>query len=306
MLAGVWGLRETVRSADIVNMTWIRYMLALLAVLLASNATAGEVYRWEDENGGVHYGNRPVENATLLFRTRERKRPAHVRREPVVVSRVIDGDTVQLMSGQRMRLVGINAPEVAVAGKRGQPGGQDAKTRLRELVGEQRPLQLERSVETSDRYGRLLGHLFDSEGRDVAAVMLKEGLVFAIPYPPNVIYADTYMAAEAPARNAGAGLWALPEYQVVEPAALADAGNQFRRVRMVVSAMSDDGKDEILSDRSGFEARIPREAVGGFPPMSQLLGKTLVLRGYVRSRHGQPYLALVHPSQIEPNPSPGE
>ncbi|MCP5141816.1 MAG: thermonuclease family protein [Gammaproteobacteria bacterium] len=282
-------------------------LLLVLALLCASVVIAGEVYRWRDEHGGVHYGSRPVGDATLLFRTEERK-PASVdsRRETVVVSRVVDGDTVLLANGHRVRLVGINAPEVAVAGKAGQSGGQDARSRLAELVGDKRPLQFERAVEPVDRYGRLLGHLFDPGVGDVAAVMLKEGLVFALPYPPNVKYADAYMLAEAPARDGQQGLWAMPEYQVIEPSALVDAGNLFRRVRMQVTTMSRDGKDEILRDRGGFEARIPREAVSGFPALSGLLGKTLVVRGFVRSRVGRPYLPLVHPSQIEPDSTAGE
>lgn len=273
-------------------------VLACIAPI-AMEVAATDVYRWTDAGGDVHYGNRAPSDATLLFRTRpktETKDPAQ--RRKVEVARVIDGDTVVLTTGQRVRLVGINAPEVAVAGKPGQSGGQGAKTRLEELV---KPggLSMEGALEPADKYGRRLGYLFDADGKDLSLSLLAEGLVFAAVHPPNVRYADVYMAAEAPARDAGLGLWALPEYAVVEPATLSDAGNQFRRVKVVVSGMERDGQDEVLRDAGGFELRIPREAVGGFPPLSQLLSRIVVVRGFLRSHRGKPYLSLVHPSQIE-------
>ncbi|MCB1733753.1 MAG: thermonuclease family protein [Gammaproteobacteria bacterium] len=296
------GLRESMGFDHIMGMKHpirIRSVLLIAGALVAMCAAATDVYRWTDADGEVHYGSRAPTDATLLFRTQPRVvAPEGAQRRKVEIARVIDGDTVVLTTGQRLRLAGINAPEVAVAGKPGQPGGQDARSRLVDLV---KPggLSLEVAVEPADRYGRSLGYLFDSEDKDIALTLLDEGLVFAAVHPPNVAYADAYMAAETPAREARRGLWALPEFDVVEPGMLTDAGNQFRRVKLVVSGLERDGTDDVLRDSRGFELRIPREAAGDFPQRSQLLSRTLVVRGFLRSHRGKPYLPLVHPSQIE-------
>lgn len=88
-----------------------------------------------------------------------------------VVERVIDGDTVVLAGGRRVRLLGIDAPE------RGEPGADAATARLRDLV-QGRRVRLDYAPpllgRTEDMYGRLLARI--SVGRaDVAAVLLDEG-----------------------------------------------------------------------------------------------------------------------------------
>lgn len=283
-------------------------LIAILLALCGVPAVATDVYRWVDAEGGVHYGNHPADDATLLFRTSTVKPSVAADgapRQTVGVARVIDGDTVVLASGEHVRVIGINAPEIANAGKPGQEGGQAAKDRLAALVKDQR-LGLEDGVEPLDHYGRRLGSLFDVDGKDLAVVLLNEGLVAAVPHPPNVRHADAYLAAEAVARKARLGIWALPDYAVVTPADLRDAGNRFRRVRVIVAGITREGKDEVLRDASGFELRIPREAAGDFPPLSQLLGRSLVARGFVKHRGDTNYLLLVHHSEIEPADAGGE
>ena len=65
-----------------------------------------------------------------------------------VVVRVIDGDTVVLAGGERVRLIGVDAPEV------GEPGAEEATLFVRERV-EGRTVWLEPDGNDRDRFGRL-------------------------------------------------------------------------------------------------------------------------------------------------------
>lgn len=115
------------------------------------------------------------------------------------VARVIDGDTFLLQGGEKVRLLGINAPE------EGQPYFEEATARLRELV-EGRQIKLERDVVDQDRYGRLLRYVF-LEGRNINVELVREGLAHVYLIPPNLKYEAELRAAEEEARAAGRGIW---------------------------------------------------------------------------------------------------
>jgi micrococcal nuclease len=115
------------------------------------------------------------------------------------VTEVTDGDTIELASGERVRLLGINAPEI------GQPYYEEARTRLRELI-EGKTVTLEKDVEDKDRYGRLLRYVY-SDDTFVNLVMIREGYASAYIILPNTKYSIDFEAAEEEAKNAERGLW---------------------------------------------------------------------------------------------------
>ncbi|GAB4446391.1 MAG: hypothetical protein Kow0031_29040 [Anaerolineae bacterium] len=120
--------------------------------------------------------------------------------ESATVAQVIDGDTVELADGRRVRYIGINTPE------RGQPYYNEATTTNRQLVTGQ-PIQLEFDVETFDQYGRTLAYIW-ADGVLVNREMIAQGFANAFTVPPNVKYEAEFRAAEQAAREAGRGLWA--------------------------------------------------------------------------------------------------
>jgi endonuclease YncB( thermonuclease family) len=91
----------------------------------------------------------------------------------LVVERVIDGDTVEMANGDRVRLIGIDTPEV------GDCGAEEATERLEALVlGEYVDLVNPSSVQDTDRYDRLLRYV-DVDGADSGQTLLAEGLAVA-------------------------------------------------------------------------------------------------------------------------------
>ena len=124
----------------------------------------------------------------------------------VTVARVLDGDTVELTNGRRLRYIGINTPE------RDQPYYQEATAANRRLV-EGKTVRLEFDADTFDQYGRSLAYVW--VGPVMANLeMVRLGYANAYTVPPNVRYEDKFRQAEREAREAGRGLWAGSETEL--------------------------------------------------------------------------------------------
>lgn len=123
-----------------------------------------------------------------------------------VVVRVIDGDTVVLDNGERLRYIGMDTPELHHPTRGREPFGEEAKAFNASLVLRQR-VRIDYDVERRDRYGRLLGYCFLEDGTFVNAELVRQG--FAQPYtiPPNVKHADLFLKYSREARQMKRGLW---------------------------------------------------------------------------------------------------
>lgn len=124
------------------------------------------------------------------------------------VRTVVDGDTLRLVDGRSIRLIGLNAPELARKGRSAEPYAEAARQRLAGLVqasGGRVAIRLGR--ESKDRYGRTLAHLYDNRGRNLEELLLADGLAFRIVIAPNAALNDCHGVAERSARRAGRGLW---------------------------------------------------------------------------------------------------
>ncbi|MBI2908325.1 MAG: thermonuclease family protein [Chloroflexi bacterium] len=118
------------------------------------------------------------------------------------VTRVIDGDTIVINGGRRVRYIGVNTPEIH--GKV-QPFGQEATEANRALV-DGKVVRLEKDVSETDKYGRLLRYVY-VEGLLVNAELVRLGFAQMATYPPDVKYQDCFRALQREAREAGRGLW---------------------------------------------------------------------------------------------------
>lgn len=123
------------------------------------------------------------------------------------VTSVVDGDTVELEGGARVRIVGIDTPETVDPRKPVQCFGVEASKRMRELVeGKTVALETDTQGDTVDKYGRALRYL-SLDGADVGAKMIGDGYAYAyteFPHSRN----ETYVFLEGLAKNAKRGLWA--------------------------------------------------------------------------------------------------
>lgn len=132
------------------------------------------------------------------------------------VSRVIDGDTFVLASGERVRLIGIDTPETVHPTRGVEPYGRQASDFAKSLLGGKR-VRLVYDVEPRDRYGRLLAYVYLPDGTFVNAELVKRGYAQMATFPPNVRHVETFRSLQREAREAGRGLWANAPTEVASP-----------------------------------------------------------------------------------------
>jgi micrococcal nuclease len=118
------------------------------------------------------------------------------------VSRVIDGDTVELSRSGRARLIGVDTPEV-YGGV--ECFGREASAFVKRRLSGRR-VRVRRGVEDRDRYGRLLVYLY-VDGRMFNAELVRRGYASPLTIPPNVEHADTFVRLARRAREQNVGLW---------------------------------------------------------------------------------------------------
>lgn len=138
----------------------------------------------------------------------------------ILVTKVIDGDTVELENKERVRFIGIDTPEIWESDKLERDikrtkkdketiirMGKAASLFTKSLVGGKR-VRLEFDVEKKDRYGRLLAYVYLPDGKMLNAELLREGYAQIYTFPPNVKYIEMFRKLQEEAREQNRGLWA--------------------------------------------------------------------------------------------------
>jgi len=116
-----------------------------------------------------------------------------------IVKRVIDGDTIELANGNKVRYIGIDTPE------RGECYYQEATKANQSLVLGKR-VKLVRDVSTVDKYGRLLRYVHTKK-RFVNYYLVRNGYATVSTYPPDVANQELFLEAERLARSEKKGFW---------------------------------------------------------------------------------------------------
>lgn len=129
------------------------------------------------------------------------------RSEAVAWDYVVDGDTLWLKGGRKIRLASINAPEVAHDGQDAEPFGDKATEALRVLLRSSPKLMLQKAERGEDRHGRVLANVFLSSGLSVEASLLRQGLSYQLFPNDRNPYNDCFSEQEKHARKADIGVW---------------------------------------------------------------------------------------------------
>jgi micrococcal nuclease len=129
------------------------------------------------------------------------------KRTPARVTKHTDGDTLWLSGIEKVRLIGVDTPEVY--------GGVECYGRQASAFVERTvPLGSEVSyrlgVDERDQYGRALAYVWLPDGRFLNRLLVVRGYAQPLSVPPNVEYEDAFVQAARAAREAGRGLWGRP------------------------------------------------------------------------------------------------
>jgi micrococcal nuclease len=121
------------------------------------------------------------------------------------VARVIDGDTIELADGRRVRYIGIDTPETVDPSQPVGCYGKEASDRNSFLV-EGKTVSLEKDISETDRFGRLLRYVYVGDEM-INELLLSEGYAQVSTFPPDVKYQDRFTALQQQARDTNRGLW---------------------------------------------------------------------------------------------------
>jgi len=229
------------------------------------------------------------------------------------VTSVVDGDTLMLDNGMVVRLMGIQAPKLALGRPDHEdwPGGQAAKAALTALALN-KPVLLRYGGEEIDRHDRQLAQIYVLAGDApvwVQQAMLAQGQARVYSFPDNRACLAELLAAEGRARAAGLGIWGDSDYRVRRadrPADLLARAGHYELVEGRVLAAERIGNQVFLNFgryfKEDFTAVIDARALrlfaeSGLDPAT--LGGALVrVRGWIEERDG-PRIPVTHPEQIE-------
>lgn len=130
--------------------------------------------------------------------------------ERVLVTKVVDGDTIKLENGNTVRLIGIDTPETKDPRRPVGCFGKEASNKMKSLV-EDNEVILQKDVSETDKYKRLLRYVYlpleDGGVLFVNDYMVREGYAKVLTYPPDVKFNEQLREAEVQAREGGRGLW---------------------------------------------------------------------------------------------------
>ena len=226
----------------------------------------------------------------------------------IYVSHIVDGDTVELSNGEKVRYIGIDTPETrekkgSVWSYNPMPYGEEAKAYNQALVGG-KSVTLEFDVQKKDKYDRLLAYVY-IEDKMVNLEMVKQGYAMIYTFPPNVKYVEAFLKAQQEARENQRGLWKGLEQNII-PASLAR--ENLGTVRMVEADVTSTYLSEkvlILNCRDNFKVAIFRNNLEYFPkevmrsPDSYFRHKSIKVYGVIKEYKDACEIILHDSSQIE-------
>ncbi len=227
---------------------------------------------------------------------------------------VLDGDTLYLENGLKVRLAAIQAPKLPLGRKgfKAWPLGEESKAALQKLTGG-KTLQLYYGGERRDRYDRALAQTYTLDNGGARDVWLQEemvrlGMARVYTWPDTFQDSEKLYAAEIKARDAQQGIWSDEYYRIrsPEPNTLAQDIDSYQIVQGIVTSAADvrgqiylnfgaDYKTDFTiaiakRDRKRFEKH-------GLDPLS-LEGATVRVRGWIELSNG-PMVWLDHPERLE-------
>ncbi len=207
--------------------------------------------------------------------------------EHIWLDKVIDGDTVRLKDGRKIRFSAINAPEIAHEDKIAEPYGDAAREYLQKRLTNNKSLLYIPSTTSRDNYDRYLGHLFLEDGSSIESELLRQGLAFQVFFTPISDYERCLAEQERIARSQNSGVWSVDSV-VSSTSSILNPGFAIVSGRVV----------DITESRSGIiwvtlegnvVLRLSGDAAASPGATRKWLNKNIEVRGWMvdRSEGGQ-------------------
>ncbi len=174
------------------------YLILLLLTLIIS-----VLFAQKNETKETTIENQPVEqNQITVIPATENPQTSE---KTYLVTKVIDGDTIEIEGGQKLRYIGVDTPETVDPRRAVGCFGKEASNKNKELVLNKQ-VRLEKDVSETDKYGRLLRYVYVGD-IFVNKYLVEEGFAKASSYPPDIKFQEIFKTAQTFAINNSKGLW---------------------------------------------------------------------------------------------------
>lgn len=130
--------------------------------------------------------------------------------EKVLVTKVVDGDTIEISTGQSVRFIGIDTPETVDPRRPVGCFGKESSNETKSLLSG-KEIILQKDVSDKDKYDRLLRLVYlplaNGEILFVNDYLVREGFAKAKVYLPDIKFETRFRDAEKQAKEHKKGLW---------------------------------------------------------------------------------------------------
>ncbi len=219
----------------------------------------------------------------------------------VGVQRIVDGDTIIVRGGERIRYIGIDTPEI------GEPFYAKATNANKELIGDKAVIVKRCSLRPKDKHGRTLAFVYAGDA-DISLELLRRGLgrVFT---DSTCLLSDKsflYWKASRQAYQDARGIWKTRRGKIYKPQNTNKLIGRHALVRGIVKNVHIGEKAVHINFtenwRKDFSATIFKDVVGlfesaGIHADETLTNKEIIIFGYI-GRHFGPNMVLHSPAQI--------
>jgi micrococcal nuclease len=226
--------------------------------------------------------------------------------ERVFIDYVYDGDTVRTARGEKIRLIGLDTPEMNWEEGEAEFYAREAFEYTREKLLK-RSVYLEYDKEHRDKYDRLLAYLFLEDGTFFNQELLKEAYAGLLLIPPNLKYQDLFKETVREARLDYRGIWKRWEILKTQlPEISWEEADQYTGCEVIVKGRIENTSNlarliilNYTTGKEAFHLVIFKDALIRFDykPV-ELAGKELMVAGIIEEYRGLPQIIIENPLQI--------
>jgi micrococcal nuclease len=217
------------------------------------------------------------------------------------VKKVIDGDTIILNNDDRVRLLGVNTPELGHGKFRDEPLANQARQFVKRKI-QGRKVRLLNERTQKDKYGRRLAQIETSTGEDIQTGLLVRGLAFVVAVGEGDFgYLDRYIGAETIARDAGKGVWGDDFYAPISgKTAVGIKRRGYKRVHGTIERVSRSRNNQTLHLEGDFRILVAHDNWKQYfgSQAQSYVGRSVEVRGWIFKSHGVTGMKIYHPSML--------
>ena len=266
-------------------------MHLILLLLFFPFSVQADIFQWQDSKGNTHYSDQPHQGAKTL-----KIEPGYSFTQ---VKKVYDGDTILLANGNKIRLLGINTPEIEGRYKSvSEAGGEAAKQWLKKTILKQK-VRVEIDVEKHDKYSRILAHVFTADKQHINLELVKNGYASVNIHPPNLKYTAELLAAQKKAEQTQLGIWSHTEYSPKHFSTINRSNYKgWHRIKGKVQSISQTRKYISLTLSDAFSLKINKKSLELFSDLGDFIDAEIEVRGWINKQKKRYTIYIRHPSQI--------